>query len=287
LALGYAASVDEGYLETLGLGIVAGRGFGEQDRSGDTVLINEELARRFWPEGNAVGRTIELGDTVRAGTFRTFDNPEFSKKTVAGVVRESQIAEPEPDNEAVVFRYVRAEENLPAESFSVVVPDAVAPAVQEAIRRAAPEANVSAAAVTDRLGDFTAGNQILTRFAGALGTLALVLASIGIYGVFSFNVEQRRKEIGIRMALGARAGQVVAILVRRNGWALAAGLAAGWLLAIGALAVLRSELFGVGLVDPIAWASVLALLAIAGAAAVAVPAGRAVRVDPVRTLREE
>jgi ABC-type antimicrobial peptide transport system permease subunit len=123
------------------------------------------------------------------------------------------------------------------------------------------------------------------RYSSALGAVALLLASIGVYGVIAFTVQQRQREIGIRIALGAQSKGLVALVVSRNGRAIQGGVAAGILLSLGASNVLEHWLYGVSRLDPIAYGGVLALLLSAGVAASAVPAWRAVRTDPVQVLR--
>ena len=117
--------------------------------------------------------------------------------------------------------------------------------------------------------------------------LALLLATVGVYGVVSYSVEQRRREIGVRMALGALPGQVVALVLRRNARAVTIGLVVGLLIASAGSTVLRSELYGLSPLDPVAYAGVLGLLAMAGLAASAIPARRAARTDAVTALHQD
>jgi ABC-type antimicrobial peptide transport system permease subunit len=123
--------------------------------------------------------------------------------------------------------------------------------------------------------------------AGALGLLALLLATVGVYGVISYSVEQRRREIGVRMALGARPGQVVGLVLRRNARAVSIGLVVGLAIAAGLTVVLKSELYGLSPMDPLAYAGVLTLLLCAGLAASVIPARRAARTDALLTLHHE
>jgi ABC-type lipoprotein release transport system permease subunit len=113
------------------------------------------------------------------------------------------------------------------------------------------------------------------------------MTSVGVLGVFAYAVEERRREIGIRLALGAARRQIVALLVSTSGRGILAGLAGGLLLSLGCGPLLRNYLFGLAPLDPIAYAGVLALLALTAVAATYVPARRACRVDPAVTLREE
>jgi putative ABC transport system permease protein len=127
----------------------------------------------------------------------------------------------------------------------------------------------------------------MARLATGLGVLALTLATVGMFSVFSFWVQQRTKEIGIRMALGAREAQVVRLVIGSSGRAIAIGLAFGVAGALAASSVLRSSLYGLSMIDPIAYLSVGLLLVAASLAATALPARRASRVNPLEALRCE
>jgi ABC-type antimicrobial peptide transport system permease subunit len=123
--------------------------------------------------------------------------------------------------------------------------------------------------------------------AAAVGVLALALATLGVWGVFAYVVQERRREIGIRMAIGARGRQIAALVLRSTGRATLSGLALGALGALGAGYTLRGYLYGVSPLDPMALGAVLALLGIAALAATLVPVRRAVRIDPAVALRTE
>jgi len=127
----------------------------------------------------------------------------------------------------------------------------------------------------------------LARMAGTIGLLALLLAAIGVYGVFSYYVEQRRREIGVRIALGAKSAQVVWLVIRQNAPALVGGLAAGLLLAAVESLALRSELHGMSPADPFAYLGVLLAMLGAGVAACIIPALRAARTEPNTVLHYE
>jgi putative ABC transport system permease protein len=123
--------------------------------------------------------------------------------------------------------------------------------------------------------------------AGAIGLLGLALATVGVFGVFAYAVEERRREIGVRLALGAAHRQIVRMLVSTSGRAMVAGLLAGVAASFACGPVLRAYLFGLSPLDPLTYLMVLALLAASGVLATGVPARRACRVDPAVTLRED
>ena len=123
--------------------------------------------------------------------------------------------------------------------------------------------------------------------AWGIGLLGLLLASVGVLGVFAYSVEERRREIGIRRALGAARMHILMVLVATSGRGVLVGLGAGLLLSIAGGMLLRGYLYGLSPLDPLAYTGVLTLLAVTAAAATLVPARRACRVDPAITLREE
>jgi ABC-type antimicrobial peptide transport system permease subunit len=138
-----------------------------------------------------------------------------------------------------------------------------------------------------RLANTTTSRRLNTALLGSFAAVALLLAAVGIHGVMSYLVTQRRREIGLRMALGARARDVFRTLFIVNRWSVGGGLAAGLLLSVGAGFVLRSYLFGLSPLDPLAYLAVGVLMSIAAIVATAIPARRALRVDPAVALRSE
>ena len=157
--------------------------------------------------------------------------------------------------------------------------------ISSVVSRLDSRALVQTAPLAQNLDRWLSSSRIGAALAGALGVLALALASIGMFGVFAYAVQQRTREIGIRMALGARPPQVVWFVLLSSSRAIAAGVIIGFLGAAAASKVIEGLLFGVGRVDPLAYGAVAALLAIAGLVATALPARRAARVDPVTALR--
>lgn len=140
-----------------------------------------------------------------------------------------------------------------------------------------------AAQVDEAIG----GTRTAAIAAMGLGMLALLLAAVGVYGIMAYSVEQRQKEIGIRMALGANARSVVRMVVTRNGRALVIGLAVGLALSVVASTAIQNQLYGLSRLDPFAYTGVLGILLLAGAAASAIPAVRAAKVDPVKVLHRD
>ena len=247
--------------------VVTGRMFDDQ-RTGE-VVVNESMARAFWPDSTAVGqRLIDRSRTLE----------------VVGVVRDAQMIDLGPVEPAMFMPRMLATTVLP--QFLVrsdVRPDQVRGIIGQLDSRAtvtiAPLADTQRQALNDAYTGVT--------ISWMLGGLALVLAVGGVFGVFSYLVEERTREIGIRVALGARRAQVVAALFGSTRTALLAGLAVAAILSFAAGQALRSFLYGLSPLDPVAYVGTAAVLALAAVAATIIPARRAMRVDPVVALRYE
>jgi predicted permease len=263
--------VTPGYFNALEIPVIAGRNLVAEDAARGSIVVNEALARYCWPDGSPVGRTEAIGGRPRE---------------IVGVVRDAQVygIGPVPP---IVFSPFVPDGNVLRGGATVVLPIGMTAAGVAAVRDLEGRATVDALTLQEQvdrsLGD-TAG---IARMAGALGLFALVLAAVGVYGVISYSVEQQRREIGVRIALGARPGQVVSLVLRRNARALAVGLAVGLAIAVGESIVMASELYGLSPLDPLAYIGVLALLVAAGVAATVIPARRAAHTDPTVVLRHE
>jgi putative ABC transport system permease protein len=274
-----------GYPATMGIRVIQGRVFTEDDRS-DTppvVLVNEALARRSWPGGDAVGRRIRQGG---AGSTEPW-------LTVVGVVGDTcQSSLTEPIGAEIVFPYAQNPVAWHKATTLVVETRADPLALADAIKR-----EVWSIAPDLPLTQVRSMRQVLTeavsqeRFAalllGGFALSALVLAAVGLYGVMAYVVRARAREIGIRMALGARATAVFGGVVGRGLVLSGAGAALGLFGALAATRVLSAWLVGVSPTDPAIFAAVLLGLLVVSALACAVPARRAAGVDPVIALRDE
>jgi predicted permease len=273
-------SIDERFLTTLGIPIVEGRNFAAHE-SAPVVIVDENLANKFWPGGNALGQRLQ----------RVPIRPEDPLYTVVGVVRavkHGDLAEV-PVKETVYWHYEQQTRASSVFTLRTVVPPAqLAGAVSAALAAIDPEVALYDARTMDERVAGTLGPQrtpmVLTLvFAG----VAFALAVIGIYGVLAWAVSQRVGEIGVRLALGARAADIGRMILRQGGKLIAIGLLVGVAGAVALGRVLSSQLDRVGSFD----AQVLALtvVALGGAAFLAswLPARRAARVDPLTALRSE
>ncbi len=257
-----------GFFEALGIPLLAGRNFTPQDAGRNVVMLNESAARRIWPGENVIGKTL-----VSNGASRE----------VIGVVKDAYLSNL---NEVwmTMFWPMAGQFGPP----KVVARDRSAAAIERitaAIKRLEPWAEVRAHPMIENFEKHVGPSRASAAIAGGMGLLALVLASIGMAGVFGYVVRQRTREIGVRMALGADSGDVVRLVLGSNVRVLIVGLLVGCAGAAAASVALRSVAPGIETGDPVSYAGVAILLAVAAAFSAISPARRATRVDPVRALR--
>jgi len=272
--------VSPGYFETLRIPRRAGRDFTAQDRDGaePVVIVNEQLARRAWPNESPVGKRLRVG--AADGTWAT----------VVGVVanvKHFRLAE-SPLDQAYISYLQR-----PLIFTEVVVratgdPMSVANAVQAAIWRVDRDQPVWRIRTLDRvMEDARGGPKLTVWLTSAFGLLALLLATIGVYGVMSYAVARRTQEVGIRMALGARSAQVLRMVLREGMTTIGIAVAIGLGVAFAATRLIASQLFGVSATDPLTFVLVPVILAVVALVACYLPARRASRVDPIVALRAD
>jgi putative ABC transport system permease protein len=275
--------VSPGYLEAMRISVLRGRTLEESDR-GDAppvVLINQALARRAWPGEDPVGQRIRLGG-VADGPWRTVVG-------IAGDVRHLSLSAEVPN--AV---YVPETQWFGADNaMSLIVrtrgdPEALIPAVRRAVRALDPDQPIVRVALMSRVVEASAAERRFTLVLfEAFGLLAVVLSAAGIYGVLAGAVAERRREIGVRTALGATQRDILGLVLRQGLTLTAAGAVIG----LGAAALLTRAiddlLFQVPRLDPVTYAGVTLLMALVAGVACWVPARRAVRVDPVAATRGE
>ncbi|HSJ32461.1 MAG TPA: ABC transporter permease [Longimicrobiales bacterium] len=281
-------TVDEGYFETLGVRLVDGRWFEERDDvSGrPVVIINAALAERAWPGQRAVGRTIlALADGIGPLGRRLGSENEHEVIGVVADVRNSSITAPA---EPAIYSSVR---QFPFYRMYVVADGGgttgqLLGRIRHHAQRLDPSLPLGEARTIERvLARPTDASRFLMLLMTTFAALALVLAAIGIYGILSFTVLQRRREIGVRMALGARPADVLGLVVRQGVALGAIGACIGLLLAIYGARFLGSLLYGVRPIDPATLAGVVALVLVITAVACVAPVLRAVATNPVQTLR--
>ncbi|HEX8942713.1 MAG TPA: ABC transporter permease [Gemmatimonadaceae bacterium] len=268
----------DGFFNAMGIPILAGRDLSPQDREDAPIalVINQALAKKYFPDRSPIGQTLTFGDTNH-----------FSIVGVVGDVRQGSVDEtPAPRIYASVYQIFRVKVNLVVRTQGD--PQLMIKRVEDAIRTVDPQQTITSAfTLDDAVGDAVARPRLLTVLLGLFGAMGLVLGALGIYGVLAYLVTQRTREIGVRLALGARPRDVLNMVVGRGlrlaGLGVAIGLAASLVLT----RVMQGVLYGVTPTDPLTFGGVaLALLAVAAFASW-LPARRATRVDPLVALRAE
>jgi predicted permease len=273
--------VSAGYFEAVGTPVLEGRRFTAGDRAGaePVAVIDRSLARRYWPDGGAVGRRISTGDRA---------NPTW--RTVVGVV--SSIRHRRLDRAPDHYVYYPLEQdyawNLDLVVRATVAPLSLVPALRREISAADPDlpffdVHTLEAAIDQSVSTRRFTGALLLAFAG----FAVLLASIGLFGVMARNVAARLREFGVRLALGAEPGTVERLVLRRGGRLVLIGTAIGVLGAALVTGTLRGLLFEVEPLDPATYGATLFLLGTVTLAACWIPARRATRADPLETLRAE
>jgi len=279
-----------GYFETMGLPLVRGRDFGLRDDLGapGVVIVNELLAERHWPGEDPIGKRISLEDPDKqawltvVGVARNGVRREWAE--AAGAEMFLPFLQSPNYREAMrpMFTYMTLVVRGTGESA------VLGPALREAIWDTDPDVSISAVQTMDEVvARATASPRLYLLLLGSFAAVALALAAVGIYGVMSYSVAQRRNEIGIRMALGARPADVLRLVMGEAMGVAVAGAAAGLAAALALTRLMSGLLYGVASTDPLTFAAVCAVLTAVALTATYVPARRAVRVDPLSALRAE
>ncbi len=274
------ARVSAEYFPTLGVPIVQGRNFSATDTpaSPKVAIVNEAFAKKYWPNASAIGKRIRL---------REYNGPELEIVGVSADYKVSTVGEMSTPyiNYAVSQRPDTGEE-------IVARTRGDAGAVLTAMRRELLALEPNAIFLDNETMDAQVAATLLPAKAGAIsvsvvGVVAMLLASIGLYGVIAYSVARRTREIGIRMALGAQPSAVVGLVMRQGLTIAAVGVGVGAILALGAAKLVAGALYGVSFVDPLAWSAAIGSLLLVAALANLIPARRASIVDPSSALRAE
>jgi len=269
--------VTPGYFAAMGIAVLAGRPFGEEDsRDGAPVIIvNEKFADRFWPGENPIGKIVQTGGEDRV---------------VVGVVKNGKYFSlgEEPRD----FMYF-AQPQVWSYPMTIHIrtagdPAALAPLVRREVERLDPSMPVAdLRTMTDQLGVALFPARLGGITLGIFGILGMILAAVGVYSVMAYSVTQRTREIGIRVALGAKWGQVVGMVVRKGMLLVGVGVGLGLAAAFGASRFMAGLLYGVSAMDPLTFIGVPGVLCAVALLASFIPAQRAASVDPMMTLRGE
>jgi putative ABC transport system permease protein len=277
------------YFRTMGIALLAGRVFADSDTTGAPVaIVSAETARRFWPNQNAVGRHVRLLD-------------EKEWRTVVGVTQEVRAYDLRQD----VPNWIRGTAYVPYNRTATLETRRIPAEMTVAIRMASDTAQAGAmfrrvvadlnpqvpvsevrtmsAVVAEAVATPASTTSLFVTLAG----LALLLGMIGIYGVLSFLVSKRTREIGIRMALGAQRRDVLLLIIKEGAKFSFAGLVLGLVGAFAVTRLLASQLYGVSATDPVTYAAVAVAMTVVTLLACYIPARRAMRIDPLVALRYE
>lgn len=277
--LALSSVVAPGYFETMDTALVHGRGFREDDdeRSARVAILNETLARELWPDENALGKRIRL-------------DGEETPRDVVGVARDGKYVTLGEERQPYVFLplFQRHQSPITLLLRTNAPPKSLEESVRAEVEALDPTLPVfGVRSVSEFLERSIAAPRGLALSVSFFAVLAIVLSTLGVYGLMSFSVSSKRHETGIRMALGATRRDVLFLFVREAGTTIASGLLLGLALAFLTTRVLESLLFGVSAQNLGIFAAVAALLAAVALAGGVVPTRTATRIDPVRALRHE
>jgi putative ABC transport system permease protein len=278
--------VSANYLQTMSIPLRQGRYFDERDneQSMAVVIINETMAREYWPGGDALGRRFKLGDPAD-------DIPWLTIVGVVGDVRQMGIDVPVKAEMYLPYRQVNGFTWFVPRDLAIRTngdPASLVGAVRQAVHAADPNQPISNIATMEEvLGREAAQRRLGMILLTAFAVLALLLASLGIYGVLAYFVAQHRNEIGVRLALGATPARILLLVLRKGMGLTLLGVAIGLAASFALTRLMTSLLFGVKAVDPLTFASVPLVLAIVALLACWIPARRAAKVDPMVALRYE
>jgi len=283
--------VASGYFEAMDIGLVKGRYFSDRDNETATpaIIVDEWLAERFWPGEDPVGRRMFQPESAE-NLLRTDENTRWL--TVVGVVRSVRLNDLTGSGSSVGAYYFPFAQS-PSTFFTFVVrtsgeQNGVARAVRAEMARIDAElALFDIHTMTERAELTLSSRRTAMTLAIGFGGVALFLSAIGIYGLLAYYVTQRRREIGIRVALGSTTASIVKLVMREGLLLAGAGLMVGIGGAIGIRTVMAREVYGVSALDPLVIGGVALLLAMVVVTASAVPARRASRIDPVRAINRE
>jgi putative ABC transport system permease protein len=282
LSFAAAQVVGPDYFHTLGTRLVRGRDFSPQDTANApaVAIINETLARRFFRNEDPLGKRLRIGNPT--------SNPV--PREIIGIVQDAVVRSIGEESANVTYRPF-AQQHSAHQTLVLHTdgnPNALLPAVRREVQTLDEHLPVQEIKTLEEIVGFAFWPMRTgAGLVGAFGLLGLLLASVGLYGVMSYAVAARTREIGVRMALGAARHDVLALIVKQGLTLSLVGVSLGVLLALAATRVLQQFLFGIGASDPVTFVSVALLLTTIALLACSIPARRATKVDPMIALRHE
>jgi len=282
--VGCVDSISPEYFKTLGVPLLRGRHFTRQDSIGHppVMIINEAMAKRYWPSEDPLGERIDLGGTLNDGTQGSFE--------IVGVV--GDLKDTALDRAAEPYMYVPCDQIAHRFAFFTLrisgEPMDLVPAVRKKVAAVTQDEAPFAFVSAEQLRGYSLQHRLeMTVILGMFGAVAVGLSAMGLYGVVSFSVARRTREIGIRIALGGLRGHVLRMVLRQGLKLTAIGLAIGSPCSLALSLALSSQLYEVGPVDPVTFVAVSTLLFVVALLACYLPARRATKVDPMVALRCE
>ncbi len=276
------ASVSPGYFAAMRIPLVGGRFFTDHDeeKSEPVAILSESLARLAFPGEDPIGRRVQLPTRQGPGPWTT----------IVGVVKDVKMEALDLDDRPALYRPLWQVSSM---SLTLVLrgpgrPGELAARIEDAVRRIDPELPVYAVRSMDEaMASSVSQRRFAMRLLALFAAGALALSALGIYGVVAYTVARRTREIGIRMALGALPGDVLALVMRQGLHLILGGVAVGLVGALALTRALAALLYGVSPRDPVTFGAIAGLLVVVALAATWLPARRAARVDPVEALRSE
>jgi hypothetical protein len=287
----YYRYIHANYFHTLGIPLLFGRTF--QSQAGEpepVVILSESAVRQLWPGENPIGRSLRLGTD---GQFHTKDQliPDGRRYEVIGVSRDTRGVMMDGGDSQVVYMPMPEDrmQNYPILIRTKGEPAQYMNAIAAVLAAVDPDVVVSASTLEELLLQTPAfaASSMSAAIATSIGLLGLLLASMGIYGTVSYMVVLRTREVGIRMALGARRRDVLILMLRESTQPVIAGLVTGMVLSVGVSHLLRKVLYGLNAIDGVSFVGVAFLFLTIALLASYLPSRRAMRVDPVVALRYE
>jgi putative ABC transport system permease protein len=273
-------TISPGYFSVMNIPLLDGRIFGDEDRGGRRVaLVSRSLADRGWPDQNPLGKRLQIGSP---------QSPFYEVIGIVGDVRGVALSQTAPSPTLYVPHWLNAFSDTAMVIRTRVDPGVLHSSIRTAIRAVDPELPIpTIRTLDDVVREPVAARGFQMRLVALFGIVGLLLATLGVYSVVSHSVTQRTAEIGLRIALGASPAAVKHRVILQGVKPVGIGLVVGVTLAVAAARTIEGMLFGVRPHDPATLLAVSAILSMAGVMACYLPAGRAARIDPLRTLRYE
>jgi macrolide transport system ATP-binding/permease protein len=285
--------VTPNYFDTLGIPIVRGRTFTPREADGQApvVVISEATARRFWPDEDAIGKLLKIGSEKGSMSFPGESDPFVASSEVIGIARDVRSMDLRRLDESYLYLPLSQSRQWTGTLLVRVDgnPTALLPAIGREFRRVDADLPVLAAPLHTMVSmdPYFVVSRIGGVLASIVGALGLLLACLGVYGMVSYSVAQRTREIGVRMALGAQTVQVLRLVMSEGFRPILSGVLIGIIVSAGVSRALSATLFGLSVLDPVSFAGVSLLLIAIALLATWLPARRATQVDPMVALRYE